>query len=135
MNIDMVKLVRDSMALLGCSNLVDEKLDGHSPIRLSFNSVPDMYVQCEDEHIRIWSKLEFSGDLQLSNAASDLLGYLMPRVSEHFVVRRPLLSLVDEELLLHGQVEDMCGYDVEAFTEALQSFYEDLCAVNEILTR
>ncbi|KVT54027.1 hypothetical protein WK55_22090 [Burkholderia ubonensis] len=135
MNIDIVKLVRDSMERMGCANLVDEHLDGHSPICLGFGSVPDMFVECEPERIKIWSKLDYRGDQHLSNAAPDLLGYLMPRLSSQFVNQRPLLSLIDEELILHGQLDDQCAGDVEAFTDALELFYEDLCAIHEILSR
>ncbi|WP_175924620.1 hypothetical protein [Burkholderia latens] len=135
MNVDIVKLVRDSMEKLGCSQLVDENLDAHSPICLRFNSVPDMCVECEDERIKIWSKLDYRGDHQFSAAAADLLGYLAPRSSPHFVVQRPLIALVDESLLLHGQLEPQCAEGADAFAEALETFYEDLCVVNEILTR
>jgi len=135
MNVDIVKLVRDSMEKIGCSSLVAEHLDAHSPICLRFNSVPDMCIECEDERIRVWSKLDYRGDHQLSGTAADLLGYLMPRSSPCFVTQRPLLSLVSDELLLQGQLEPTCTYDADVFAQALETFYEDLCAVNEILAR
>lgn len=135
MNIDVVRLVRESMEKMGCGSVIDGELDAHSPICLSFHSMPAMYVETEDDNVRMWSKLNYNGGNHLTGAAADLLEYLLPRGSDMFACRRPILSIVDDDLLLHGQVEERYLADAEMFTQAMEAFYEDLCAVSEILER
>ncbi|MGY4730893.1 InvB/SpaK family type III secretion system chaperone [Burkholderia pyrrocinia] len=135
MNIDVVMLVKESMEKMGCGSAIAGELDAHSPICITFHSLPEMFVEYEDGYVTIWSKLNYTGESQLSRAAFDLLSYLMPRGSDVFVCRRPMLSIVDESLLLHGRVEGSFCANSDEFTQALEAFYEDLCAVNEILER
>ncbi|AOJ73541.1 MULTISPECIES: hypothetical protein [Burkholderia] len=133
MNVDVVMLVKESMDKMGCSNAITGELDAHAPICIAFHSMPEMFVEREDEHVTLWSRLDYSGESQLARCAFDLLTYQMPRGSDMFASRRPLLSLVDDELILHGRVEPHYLADTDRFIEALELFYEDLCAINGIL--
>ncbi|OJA86345.1 hypothetical protein [Burkholderia ubonensis] len=135
MNIDIVMLIKESMEKMGCSEMVDRELDPHSPICIGFQSLPEMFVECEDEHVTLWSRLVYSGESQLARCAYDLLTYLMPHGSDIFVCRRPVLSLAEDTLLLHGRVEPTYLADAGRFTEVLEAFYEHLCAISEILER
>jgi hypothetical protein len=135
MNVDVVMLVKECMEKMGCGSAIAGELDAHSPICISFRSMPEMYVEREDDKVTLWSKLNYAGSDHIARAAPDLLAYLLPRGSDVFACRRPLLSIVDDSLLLHGRVEERFLDDVNSFTQALEAFYEDLCAVNEILER
>ncbi|KVM73933.1 hypothetical protein WJ60_06365 [Burkholderia ubonensis] len=135
MNVDVVALIRESMEKMGCGHTLAEDLDAHSPICIRFESMPAMYVEEKDGHITLWSKLNYTGYDQVSRTAVDLLDYLLPRGSEIFVGSRPLLSLVEESLLLHGRIEDRFALDIDEFSRAMEAFYEDLCAITEILDR
>ncbi|AOJ10158.1 hypothetical protein [Burkholderia mayonis] len=135
MNVDVVMLVKQSMEKMDCGNAIAGELDAHAPICIAFHSMPEMFVERDDEHVTIWSRLDYSGESQLARCAFDLLAYQMPRGSDVFASRRPLLSIVDDALMLHGRVEPRCLADAEGFTEALETFYADLCAISEILAR
>jgi len=135
MNIDIVKLVKGCMEQLGCSEMVQGELDAHSPICIGFHAVPDIYVEQQGERVMLWSRLQAASRNQLEQAAPDLLNYFLPRGGESFVCRRSLLSLVDEELILHAVLEERALEEVEPFTQAIEMFFEDLCAVHEMLAR
>ncbi|CAJ6374272.1 type III secretion system protein BsaR [Burkholderia pseudomallei] len=135
MNVDVVMLVKESMEKMDCGNAIAGELDAHAPICIAFHSIPEMFVERDGEHVTIWSRLGCAGESQLARCAFDLLAYQLPRGSDAFASRRPLLSFVDDALVLHGRVEPRCLADAEGFTEALETFYADLCAVSEILAR
>ncbi|KVD78010.1 hypothetical protein WS62_29745 [Burkholderia sp. ABCPW 14] len=135
MNVDVVTLVKESLDKMGCGSAIAGELDVHSPICIDFNAMPSMYVEAEGDKVTLWATLDYAGNAQLSRAASDLLEFMLPRGSEIFVCRRPLLSLVDDSLVLHARVEDDFLADADTFMKALEAFYEDLCGVFEILER
>ncbi|KVP66710.1 hypothetical protein WJ92_33525 [Burkholderia ubonensis] len=135
MNVDVVMLVKQSMEKMDCGSAIAGELDAHAPICIAFHSIPKMFVEHDGEHLTIWSRLGCPGESQLARCAFDLLAYQLPRGSDAFASRRPLLSLVDDTLMLHGRVEPRCLADAEGFTEALETFYADLCAIHEILAR
>ncbi|VVE36965.1 Surface presentation of antigens protein SpaK [Pandoraea horticolens] len=135
MNTDIVRLVQESMEKMGCGDAVAGKLDAHSPICIGFHSMPEMYVELDNGNVVFTSQLDYRGAAQLERVAVDLLGYLLPRGSDVFVCRRPLLSLVDNDLLLHARVEERFTENPDTFTQAMEAFYEDLCAISEILGR
>ncbi|WP_323117696.1 InvB/SpaK family type III secretion system chaperone [Burkholderia alba] len=135
MNVDVVMLVRESMEKMGCGEALADEFDAQAPVCIAFHSMPEMFVERDDERVTIWSRLGYAGESQLARCAFDLLAYQMPRGSDAFASRRPLLSLVDDALILHGRVEPPYLADADRFTEALETFYADLCAVNEILER
>jgi len=135
MNVDVVELVKASMENMGCGSAVAHGLDAHSPICIAFRTMPEIFVEQEGEHVKIWSTLNYSGESQLARAAFDLLTYPTARGLEIFACGRPVLSVVNDTLLLLGRVEPRYLGDVVLFTQALESFYEDLCVVSEILAR
>src|SRR5260370_17481920 len=105
MNVDVVMLVRQCMEKMGCGSAIAGELDAHSPICISFRSMPEMYVEREDDKVTLWSKLNYAGSDHVSRAAPDLLGYLLPRGSDVFACRRPLLSRAHPTLLLACRVD------------------------------
>ncbi|ONC26350.1 hypothetical protein AQ914_04520 [Burkholderia pseudomallei] len=135
MNLDIVKLVRDCMEKIGCASAVAGELDPHSPICIGFQSLPDIYVEQEGEHVLLWSVLPYAGPEQLSRVAADIVAYFLPKDSEMFFCRRPLLSIVDEKLMLHATVQPDYLAGAEQFASALEFFFENMCAVNEMLSQ
>jgi hypothetical protein len=135
MNVDIVALVKASMEKMGCGHALAHNLDAHSPICIAFRTMPEIFVEQECEHVKIWSMLNYCGESQLARAAFDLLSYPMPHSQDIFTCGRPVLSRVNDTLLLFGRVEPRYLSDADLFTQALESFYEDLCVVSEILKR
>lgn len=135
MNINIAQLVKDSMERLGCGERVAGDLDAHSPICIGFHAVPDIHIEQQGERVRLWSRLPEVGEQGMAQAAPDLLAYFLPRGGASFVCRRPLLSMVEGELILHAVLEEQALGDVEPFTLAIEMFFEDVSAVSEILAR
>ncbi|KVN98515.1 hypothetical protein WJ69_34225 [Burkholderia ubonensis] len=135
MIIDIVKLVRDAMEKIGCGSAVDAEMDAHSPICISLKSLPEMFVEVQDESVLLWSKLDCAGEAHLARVAADLVGYFVPRQSAAFVCRRSLLSLTEDCMALHAVVKADYLSNTEKFVEALEIFFADLCATHEILAQ
>lgn len=123
------------MVRIGCGNAVDADMDAHSPICISLKALPEIFVEMDDGRVLLWSKLPYSGEAHLSRVAADLIGYFVPRQSPAFICRRPLLSTTEDGLILHGNVSGEHAYDTDKFVTALEIFFADLCATNEILTQ
>jgi hypothetical protein len=134
-NIDIVKLVRGAMEKIGCGSVVDADMDAHSPICISLKSLPEMFVEAEDDCITLWSKLNCAGETHLARVSADLVGYFAPRQSPAFVCRRTVLTLTDDGLVLHGVIKPAYLQEIERFVEALEIFFADLCATHEMLAQ
>lgn len=135
MNIDIAQLVKDSMERLGCGERVAGDLDAHSPICIGFHDVPDIHIELQGERVRLWSRLQEVSEHGVAQAAPDLLAYFLPRGGTAFVCRRSLLSMVEGELILHAVLEEDAVQDVEPFMQAIETFFEDVSTVSEILAR
>lgn len=135
MNVDIVQLVRDCMEQIGCGSAVDADIDPHSPICISLKSLPDLFVEMQDEQVILWSKLSYGGEAHVSRMAPDLAAHFLPRDTAVFVCRRPVLTTLDDALLLHAAVRPEYLGESEKFVQALEAFFEDLCATHEMLAQ
>lgn len=135
MNVDVVQLVKESLEKMGCGSAISGELEQNSSICIAFQSLPSMYVERDDEHVTLWSRLDYEGESQLARAAVDLLNYRMSTASDVFAGRQPILLMVEDVPHLYGRIEEAYLSDSDMFIQALEAFYEDLCAISEILAR
>lgn len=126
-------LIKQSLEGMGCGNRIVGELDAHAPICISLNSGSKIFIESDNGYVTIWSWLGDSGASKLGCCALDLLLYQMPRLSDLFASCRPLLSLINGALVLHGRVEACHLIGPENFTEVLKMFYADLYAIKGIL--
>ncbi|SDV46274.1 InvB/SpaK family type III secretion system chaperone [Chitinasiproducens palmae] len=135
MNIDLPELVKAALRFMGCDHAIGDDLDAHSPICISLNAVPDILIETRDQYCLLWSEMRDIGEEAVLAVSADLFAYLLPLNSALFVERRPVLSILEGRLILHAALTATALQNEEAFAEALENFYADLCAVVDILAK
>ena len=123
MNKDLVKLVKEALAHIGCGPHVMSKLDANSPIVFNFNNGVEMYLAVENEAVWLSSPLVEYSDKVIEQSGAQFLRLTMQPLP-FFVTDRVFLSQQDNFLLLCGLVNEAALSEVEQFATALQLFFD-----------
>ncbi|MFJ4454736.1 Invasion protein B family [Pseudomonas sp. NPDC089392] len=75
--IDIASLLREVLALSGCSDKQMGNFDGHSTIELELANLPAINIGVVDNGLWFWSGLIESSNMLLAHRSEDLLRFLM----------------------------------------------------------
>ncbi len=122
-HIDVAALVKSALEHIGCDSSLIGDLDAHSPIELTFNGSPNIYVDPTRDGIWLLSHISQSSEEEIRVRSEALLmSATMPRewVDGHFVA----VGREGDDLVVKGRVHADACESKEAFAEAVADFYE-----------
>lgn len=135
MHIDLIRLIGEACKTGDCQDKISEPLDPHAPIELHFDATPMIRVEVVEEDAVLLSCQLGHGPVVWSGELAMAMCDLMSRsvswsasagVSFVFLEDSPhMLACVSKPFLINGA----------AFSQAIDGFYEHVCAAVRILRR
>lgn len=120
---DVAALVKNALTHIGCDSSLIGDLDSHSPIELTFDNTPNIYVSSTEQGIWLMSQLAQCAEEQVRVRAEEILMQVVkPRawVDGDFLS----LGLTEDGLWLKARLSMEALNAVELFADALGEFYE-----------
>jgi hypothetical protein len=123
-HIDIADLLRGALLSRGCSREQVGDFDGHSPIELELNDLPNLNVEHIDEDIWLWSAVSQSSTSMLHHCAPDLLQLLLQHCD---FARGGQMQIAEANnwLELRVMLSAQAVSSVEALADALDGFLEN----------
>lgn len=134
-NANMSELLTEALVAMGCDSSMIEKLDAQADIVLDFHDLPSIHLSHDTEDVCLWAVLGERHDHQrlIEMHASSLMQVL---TQPQFYARGGALGMAvkDDALQLFVLVHPDYLADSERLGAALNAFFEQLMAVNQIAT-
>lgn len=122
------------MTYIGCDPSLIGELDSHSPIELSFDNTPSIYVNATEDGVWLICQVTQCTEEQVRVRAEQLLmSVLMPRswVDGEFA----MMGWSEDTLLLKARASAEALNEVKIFADAVGDFYDLVGAVSESMRR
>lgn len=131
-DLNLAALLREALALSGCSEQQIGQFDAHSPIELVFDDLPSLHMAMLDDDVWCWSSLgEFNARTQEHFAAAlfefQLEGWAFARTGQLQFLHD------DSELQLRVLLSREALSGARPLAEAIDSYIERLLALRELL--
>jgi hypothetical protein len=133
-HIDIADLLRGALLSRGCSLEQVGSFDGHSPIELELNDLPNLNIEQIDEDIWLWSAVSESGTSMLHHCAPDLLQLLLQRYD---FARSGQMQIAEANnwLELRVMLSTQAVSSIDALADALDGFLENVQRLQGIVSQ
>ena len=124
-NLDIAALLREALAISGCSDQQIGQFDGHSTIELDFRDLPSMNIALTDGDVWCWSKLMDFNPSSCVHFAEPLLNFLMEGF-HHARTEQMQLVVVEGMLEVRVLLSEAAVSSGQAFSEAIDAYVSQL---------
>ena len=133
MEIDVSTLLERAMKHMGCDDKITDRLDPHSPICISLDDLPEMFIAANEGRVSVWSTFDNIGRAAIEMHAFGLVSFLTGCDSDVYICRSPTLSSADDTLTLRAVLDEQVLENEIRFSDALDTFFRDLLEVKAVL--
>lgn len=131
-NRNLPEIVKQALIHIGCDPSLIGDLDPHAPIELSFEDVPNIYIECDEDKVWFKSFLGVHSNEKIANCAEKLFSSVIEPFhwTEGNVVA---MVMENDNLALKANVKDSVLVDQNHFAEAMADFYQKVSDTNKII--
>lgn len=132
--IDIASLLREALALSGCTDEQMGSFDGHSTIELELSDMPAIKLGFIDDGVWFWSALVECSDMLLMHRSTELLRFLMQGFA---FARTEQMQLLEVEGMLEVRVllADSALMSADSLADAVEGYLGALTTLCEIVNQ
>ncbi|MCK3838856.1 MULTISPECIES: InvB/SpaK family type III secretion system chaperone [Pseudomonas] len=132
--LDIASLLRDALALSGCTPEQVGSFDGHSTIELELTDLPAINIGVVDGGLWFWSDLVESGPVLLAHRSEDLLRFLM-RGCKFALTEQMQLVETNGMLEVRVRLAEFAYASAQALSETIEAYLVELTTLFDLARR
>lgn len=133
---DIAELLKSALQTLGHDGLIPDDWDTHSTISIDFRDRPSINITVgESQAVTLWAVLGEYSEPVITQTAAALMVHQLRASSEQFSAGQPAITKSDVNLELVAVVQPVAMESAENLSAALETFFDHMGPVHDILTK